>query len=711
MQLEGTQNLNGNSNKKNNKSILKKSDSRDKREFRPTSNTTSGTSGLGSSIVRSYYGSDPERENLLDSCSSDNMAQDPETTEVMAANENLRKHSKHVKQCHLSKKEFMASNISTRLNPELSNKHVSNINRSANRNKVDVEKGELPSLDNQEKPQIMSTKLSHEELKSLTGPKLRTGETGKPCKQHDKVSTKRKSKVILQKDPSFATTAEELSCIKISHLNTTLGDHKFSDGSKTEHEMKPIGIGRVKTDDSAGKSLVVPSTSSGGSIIIPEDQKKVDEHLTERALSKSPKLSRTDHILSSAKSTPVKVRNISIDENERADRTEGLQSPYLTTTKLSSQTMSTRSPSKLPPYKKPSSNSPYSASASGSPQTPVKKSSVPPGDLSDVNTTTPTTPADQLVKTPLRIRRKVETSTTSNPSVPTVVTLNSREHPDGKKSRAKKSKDQSTRLESHTTERQRDESVHDSTNVKTESKEEYQYISSSSTILTTSSINTTENDKMNEVRSHIPTSAVTSAPSVQTSPKLFRISADHPSTVSSRLDETVDVKNVAEANGCLPLASSKEVQTSLLNITLTNTPGATLSTSHPSEISSSKSGRDKFERGHQLSETSASKVSDLETRKEVGKLIFKMGEELRDLSKKTLSTQKPEPRGAQGLDILQPHCSNPLCRHNCPSTAIVSVKSSPKEVICMCGRTMTMVSKMKLSADNKPNASLVSDVS
>ena len=705
MQVEGTQNLNGNSNKKNNKSILKKSDSRDKRDFRPTSNTTSGTSGLGSSIVRSYYGSDPERENLLDSCSSDTMAQ--ETTEIMAANENLRQHSKHVKQCHLSKKEFMASNISTRLNPELSNKHVSNISRSANRNKVDIEKGELPSLDNQEKPQLMSTKLSHEELKSLTGPKLKTGETGKSCKQHDKVSTKRKSKVVLQKDPNVATTSEELSCIKMSNLNTTLGDHKLPDGSKTVHEMKPIGIGRVKTDESAGKSLVVPSTASRGSIIIPEDQKKVDEHLTERALSKSPKLSRTDHILSSAKSTPVKKRNISIDENERADKTEGLQSPYLTTTKLSSQTMSTRSPSKLPPYKKPSSNSPYSASATSSPQTPVKQSRVPPGGTSDVNTTTSTLPADQLVKTPLRIRRKVETSTTSNPSVPTVVTLNSREHPDGKKSKTKKSKDQSPHLGTHTTQKQRDESFHDSTNIQTESKEEYQYISSSSTIVTTSSTNTTENDKMNEV----PTSAVTSAPSVQTSPKLFRISADHPSTVSSRLEETVDVKNVTEANGCLPLASSKEVQTSLLNISLTNTSGATLSASNPSEISSSKSGRDKFERGHQLSETSASKVSDLETRKEVGKLIFKMGEELRDLSKKTLSTQKPEPRGEQGLDILQPHCSNPLCRHNCPSTAIVSVKSSPKEVICMCGRTMTMVSKMKLSADNKPNASLVSDVS
>ena len=711
MQVEGTQNLNGNSNKKNNKSILKKSDSRDKREFRPTSNTTSGTSGLGSSIVRSYYGSDPERENLLDSCSSDNMAQDQETTEIMAANENSRKHNKHVKQCHLSKKEFMASNTSTRLNPELSNKHVSNINRSANRNKVDIEKGELPSLDNQEKPQLMSTKLSHEELKSLTGPKLKTGETGKSCKQHDKVSTKRKSKVVLQKDPNVATTSEELSCIKMSNLNTNLGDHKFSDGSKTVHEMKPIGIGRVKTGDNVGTSLVVPSTSSRGSIIIPEDQKKVDEHLTERALSKSPKLSRTDHILSSAKSTPVKKRNISIDENERADKTEGLQSPYLTTTKLSSQTMSTRSPSKLPPYKKPSSNSPYSASSSGSPQTPVKQSSVPPGGLADVNTTTPTTPADQLIKTPLRIRRKVETSTTSNPSVPTVVTLNSREHPDGKKTRAKKSKDQSTRLETHTTQPQRDESFHDSTNVKTESKEEYQYISSTTTIVTTSSTNPTDNDKMNEDRSRMQTSAVTSAPCIQTSPKLFRISADHPSTVTSRFDEKVDVKNVAEANGCLPLASSKEVQTSLLNISLTNTSGATLSATNPSEISGSKSGRDKFERGHQLSEASASKVSDLETRKEVGKLIFKMGEELRDLSQKTLSTRKPEPRGEEGLDILQPHCSNPLCRHNCPSTAIVSVKSSPKEVICMCGRTMTMVSKMKLSADNKPNASLVSDVS
>ena len=94
----------------------------------------------------------------------------------------------------------------------------------------------------------------------------------------------------------------------------------------------------------------------------------------------------------------------------------------------------------------------------------------------------------------------------------------------------------------------------------------------------------------------------------------------------------------------------------------------------------------------------------------MGKLIFKMGEELRDLSKKAITTQKQENDGDE-LDLLQPHCSNPLCRHNCPSTTTVSVKPSSQKVICMCGRTMTMISRVSLDKTTKPDDSFVSDVS
>ena len=177
-------------------------------------------------------------------------------------------------------------------------------------------------------------------------------------------------------------------------------------------------------------------------------------------------------------------------------------------------------------------------------------------------------------------------------------------------------------------------------------------------------------------------------------------------------EETVDLKTLTEANGCLPLASSKQVQTSLLNISLNNTAAA-LTDSNKSEIPSSKNGRGKYERGHQLSKVSASKEADLETRKEVGKLIFKMGEDLRDLSKKAIVAPKQEHSSKDlELDLLQPHCSNPLCRHNCPSTTVVSLKSIPQQsAICMCGRTMTMISRVSQEAKLKPDDSIVGDVS
>jgi AAA15 family ATPase/GTPase len=175
-------------------------------------------------------------------------------------------------------------------------------------------------------------------------------------------------------------------------------------------------------------------------------------------------------------------------------------------------------------------------------------------------------------------------------------------------------------------------------------------------------------------------------------------------------EERVDLKTLTEANGCLPLASSKEVQTSLLNLSGSNKPSP-VSTSKKMEITSAKTGRAKFERGHQLSKHSAGKDSELETRKEVGKLIFKMGEELRDLSKKAIPTQKQEISEGQNLGSLKPHCSNPLCRHNSPSTATVSTNSSTKKLICMCGRTMTMISLVSQDTTTKPDDNIVSDVS
>ena len=58
-----TQKSDGNSINKKKKSILKKSDLRDKRDSCTTSTTVGGGAGsFSSSIVKSYYGSDPESE-------------------------------------------------------------------------------------------------------------------------------------------------------------------------------------------------------------------------------------------------------------------------------------------------------------------------------------------------------------------------------------------------------------------------------------------------------------------------------------------------------------------------------------------------------------------------------------------------------------------------------------------------------------------------
>jgi hypothetical protein len=89
-----------------------------------------------------------------------------------------------------------------------------------------------------------------------------------------------------------------------------------------------------------------------------------------------------------------------------------------------------------------------------------------------------------------------------------------------------------------------------------------------------------------------------------------------------------------------------------------------------------------------------------------------MGEELRDLSKKAITAQEAGDN-QEGLNMLQPHCSNPLCRHNSPSTnTVVSVKPSTDQLICMCGRTMTLISRSTKDPAAKPDdQTIISDAS
>ena len=44
------------------------------------------------------------------------------------------------------------------------------------------------------------------------------------------------------------------------------------------------------------------------------------------------------------------------------------------------------------------------------------------------------------------------------------------------------------------------------------------------------------------------------------------------------------------------------------------------------------------------------------------------------------------------VPAVVPHCSNPLCRHNTPTTGgTVRVTPDTQKLICVCGRTMSMV--------------------
>ena len=363
--------------------------------------------------------------------------------------------------------------------------------------------------------------------------------------------------------------------------------------------------------------------------------------------------------------------------------------------------MPVRSPSKLPPYKKPSSMSASAttSNASGKSQTSSSthatastSSNILPQSSKPV-TTVSKHPNEGTVKTPLRIKRKVETTNTVNPSVPTVVTLNFRDQVDSKAKQNISGK--SENKQTHST---------PLSSIKPTVKDVQQSIS---TIVTSTSTNNPD-EKLNIGRHRVaPTTASTIT--FEQAPTKMLQGTTGPS-IGMETEENADLRTVTEANGCLPLASSKEIQTSLLNI---SHKSPALSPSKKADMTNSKGGRGKFERGHQLSKVPSIKNdSDLETRKEVGKLIFKMGEELRDLSKKAITTQEAT-NDQEDLNMLQPHCSNPLCRHNCPSTnTVVSVKPSSDQLICMCGRTMTLISRVTKDPNTKPDdKTIINDAS
>lgn len=697
---EDAQNTNGNGINKMTKSILKKSDSRDKRDFRSSSSTVGGASSLGSSLVKSYYGSDPERENLLDSCSSDNVVQDHEPTSTKSLKDNFLKKS-HNK--HSFNNEEMKAKVDSSLKNDTNSKTFGNIMLSGTNNKVDVDKSGVAGQGNQEK-QSQAQKLTHEELKYLTGPKLKTGGAGMNQKEKGKNSTKVKDPNKNEKTASNGTASSNPSKAK-DDLNDPMKKETAKDNMKTKkltyEECLQQRI-RNLSADTKGSSEVMAS----------EDPNKVDEHLTEKGhiQIKAPESDTSGRRFSSNKGAVSKHGNVGAVTVEFTDTAPSLchSTPSsITSAILASQAVPTRSPSKLPPYKKPSSN-PFTTSTSGDCHKSITHSTATSSYSYSPKTDTATSKpplTDATIKTPLRIKRKVETSNTVNPSVATVVNLNYREHPEKKES--KTIKEQSKSSTHGKANAPGEKTSYASSTTKSSSKDARQYTPSIAPFVASSTNSTTSEENIG--RHRVAPSSTLSVSRERTSPKIIQVAA---TSILPRMEseDTADVTKLAEANGRLPpLASSKEVQTSLLNISLNNKPPAI----SPSEVPSSKGGRGKFERGHQLSKISASKESDLETRKEVGKLIFKMGEELRDLSKKAIPTEKPHENDGdeQDLDLLQPHCSNPLCRHNCPSTTTVSVKPSTQKVICMCGRTMTMISRVSHDTTAKPDDSIVSDVS
>jgi hypothetical protein len=112
------------------------------------------------------------------------------------------------------------------------------------------------------------------------------------------------------------------------------------------------------------------------------------------------------------------------------------------------------------------------------------------------------------IKTPLRIKRKVETSNTINPSVPTVVTLNYREHPDTKESNILKEHSKgSDRGKSNILE---ENTLHASSTTKPSSKYSKQYTPPIPTIVTSTTNNTILEEKPSVGRHRVAPSTASS---------------------------------------------------------------------------------------------------------------------------------------------------------------------------------------------------------
>ena len=437
----------------------------------------------------------------------------------------------------------------------------------------------------------------------------------------------------------------------------------------TKPEKTPLKIA-MKTEKQKNdqNKLQNDLTNKKQPIIISEDQSIVDAHLVDASHAAKA------HALG-------KMSNVGVREaSDSPPISSNITTSLITSSIKSEQSMPVRSPSKLPPYKKPSSISTSATSnASGNPQISTTQATASTCNILPQNSkphTTVAKPATEVkVKTPLRIKRKVETTNTVNPSVPTVVSLNFRDQSDAKLKHGMSGKSASNE-------------TNQTYSLNNPSAKDIQQ--SISTIVTSTSSNNSD-DKLNIGR--------------------HRVAPETASKIILEPDDTGDKVTVTEANGCPPLASSKEIQTSLLNI---SHKSPALSPSKKTDMASSKTGRGKFERGHQLSKspTNNKNDADLETRKEVGKLIFKMGEELRDLSKKAIAAQEAGDN-QEDLNILQPHCSNPLCRHNSPSTnTVVSVTASSDHLICMCGRTMALISRATKDSNTKPDdKTLITDAS
>ena len=146
-------------------------------------------------------------------------------------------------------------------------KTLGNIIMSGTNNKVDVEKKEFEQRDLNKQPK--EKKLTHEELKSLTGPKLKTGGGGKQYKDQTKGNVRVKTSNKAESTKPDQATATAVSFTNTSRVKPLPSKQASKETTKTE--KLPLKI-TMKTEKQKNDLTRHP-------IIISEDQSKVDEHL------------------------------------------------------------------------------------------------------------------------------------------------------------------------------------------------------------------------------------------------------------------------------------------------------------------------------------------------------------------------------------------------------------------------------------------------